>query len=259
MGAPALIHRAKVRRIGDAILYCGESLGIIPDLDPIDALVADPPYSSGGVHSADRMAKPSQKYVGSKQRHLYRDFSGDNRDQRSYAAWSALWLGAALRIAKPGALCLVFSDWRQLPTTTDAIQAGGWLWRGLCIWDKTEAARPQRGRYRNQAEYIAWGSNGALPVDGPCLPGVFRHRVLPDDKYHLTGKPTRLMGDLLPLCGGTVLDPFMGSGTTGVACVQLGRRFIGIEQDEGYFEVACRRIEESYRSVDHIRSAANEH
>lgn len=161
-------------------------------------------------------------------------------------------MAAALKIARPGALCLVFNDWRQLPVTTDAIQAGGWLWRGLCIWDKTEAARPQRGRYRNQAEYIASGSNGSLSADGPCLPGVFRHRVLPGDKHHLTGKSTRLMSDLLPLCGQTVLNPFMGSGTTGVACVQLGRRFVGIEQDEGYFQVAFLRIEEAYRMRDQV-------
>ncbi len=50
--------------------------------------------------------------------------------------------------------------------------------------------------------------------------------------------------------GETVLDPFMGSGTTGVACAKLGRRFIGIEIDESYFDIACRRIEEAYRQPD---------
>ena len=49
---------------------------------------------------------------------------------------------------------------------------------------------------------------------------------------------------------GTILDPFMGSGTTGVACVKLGRKFIGIEIDEGYFDIACKRIEEAYRQPD---------
>ena len=72
-----------------------------------------------------------------------------------------------------------------------------------------------------------------------------------EDTGHPTTKPTRLMMRLIEkMPAGTILDPFMGSGTTGVACVKLGREFIGIEIDEGYFDIACKRIEKAYAQPD---------
>lgn len=67
------------------------------------------------------------------------------------------------------------------------------------------------------------------------------------NNHHPTEKPTDLMGQIIGFTRGTVFDPFMGSGSTGVACVGLGRNFIGVEIDHGYFEIACRRIEQAYK------------
>jgi site-specific DNA-methyltransferase (adenine-specific) len=70
---------------------------------------------------------------------------------------------------------------------------------------------------------------------------------------HPTQKPLRVMIECikyLPEISKTILDPFMGSGTTGVACAKMGRKFVGIELDEGYFDIACKRIEEAYRQPD---------
>jgi len=74
---------------------------------------------------------------------------------------------------------------------------------------------------------------------------MFFHRVNGIEKLHQTGKPVELMADVVSVRPhlDTVFDPFMGSGTTGVACMQLGRRFIGCEIDPGYFEIARKRIE----------------
>jgi site-specific DNA-methyltransferase (adenine-specific) len=123
------------------------------------------------------------------------------------------------------------------------------VWRGIITWDKTEGARPTKGGFRNQAEYIVWGTKGKLETyeDSPYLPGVFRQVVLQADKHHLTGKPTNLMRELVRVvpAGGVVLDPFMGSGTTGVACVQMGLSFIGVEQNAVYQQIARWRIEEA--------------
>jgi site-specific DNA-methyltransferase (adenine-specific) len=112
------------------------------------------------------------------------------------------------------------------------------------VWDKTEGARPQLGRYRNQCEYVVWGSHGPLPLSGPVAPGVFRHAATVEPKHHITGKPSRLMVDLLRLVspGAVVLDPFMGSGSTGVACVRSGIGFIGIEIDPAHYETSLERI-----------------
>ena len=146
-------------------------------------------------------------------------------------------------------MCL-FTDWRQLPSTADALQMAGWVWRGVVVWDKTGAARPMSGRFKQQAEFIVWGSKGAMSSDRRCntdnniIPGVLRHRVDPNDKHHVTGKPTALMLDVARICepGGTILDPFAGSGTTGVAAVELGYRFLGCEIQPEYASIARERM-----------------
>ncbi|HYF35510.1 MAG TPA: DNA methyltransferase [Prosthecobacter sp.] len=82
---------------------------------------------------------------------------------------------------------------------------------------------------------------------------LFRRHVVSFAKDHPTQKPQELLCwciERLPADCGTILDPFMGSGTTGVACAKLGRRFIGIEIEPRYFDIACRRIEDAYRQAD---------
>ena len=75
----------------------------------------------------------------------------------AFLVWCSLWLAECLRVAKPGAPIAVFSDWRQLATMIDAIQCGGFVFRGVMPWDKTEAVRPRMGGFRSQCEYVVWG------------------------------------------------------------------------------------------------------
>lgn len=220
----------------------GNSIRLLLELpsESVDAVVTDPPYSSGGQFRGDRTGKTSDKYQNSGTEREYAEFAGDTRDQRAYHYWSTLWLSECWRVAKAGAPICVFTDWRQLPTTTDMLQAGGWVWRGIAVWDKTEAARPQKGRFRNQCEYIVWGSKGDLPIEGACLPGVFRLPVNARDKLHMTGKPLPIMRSVLSICppGGVVLDPFFGSGSTGVAALELGMHYIGMELVPEYYGIS---------------------
>jgi site-specific DNA-methyltransferase (adenine-specific) len=154
--------------------------------------------------------------------------------------------GECLRVAKPGSPLCVFTDWRQLPTMTDAIQAGGWVWRGIVVWDKTEACRPAMGRFAAQCEYVVWGTAGPSNDDEDvgCLWGVIREPVRMADKHHVTGKPTAVMQRLVQICppGGIVLDPFAGSGTTGVAALLEGRTFLGVEVAGEYARIASDRL-----------------
>lgn len=229
----------------------------------VDAIITDPPYSSGGMVRGDRMASQLTKYVGSgpdgRTTRTFPEFTGDMRDQRAYGYWCALWMGEALRVATPGAPILLFTDWRQLPTTVDAMQAGGWVWRGIAVWDKTDCGgRPAMGRFRAQAEYVPWGSSGPMPDRvGRALGGVFRHYT-DRDKDHATQKPVGLMRDLVKIVpeGGTVLDPFAGAGTTGVAALLEGRRFIGFEMVEHYAAIARARCAEVAEGVS--RSAPDQ-
>lgn len=240
-------------------IVCGEALEVlsrIPDASA-DALITDPPYSSGGQFRSDRIQSTDQKYTQTNTITERPEFSGDNRDQRAYAYWCALWLSECQRILKPGAPVALFTDWRQLPTTTDLLQAGGFIWRGVAVWDKTEGARPCMGGFRSQCEYIVWGTNGARD-DKVCrsvgvLPGVFRFVVKQSDKHHIAGKPSALMREIVKLCppGGVVLDPFAGSGTTLVAALAEGRRAFGIERVASYQQIATARIAAALESREY--------
>lgn len=107
-----------------------------------------------------------------------------------------------------------------------------------------------KGYARHQAEYIVWATKGHCPIakHGGPWPGVYRHPVLQRDKHHMVGKPTPLLEELVQWVepGGIVFDPFMGSGTAGVAAINQGRRFVGCEIDDHYFEVARARIQAAY-------------
>jgi site-specific DNA-methyltransferase (adenine-specific) len=122
------------------------------------------------------MANTSSKYQSSDAARKFCDFGGDNRDQRAYAYWCSLWLSECLRVCKPGSVACVFSDWRQ-PPTTDVFQSGGWVWRGIVPWNKTEAVRPALGRFRAQCEYVVWGSVGPMPFEGDVVPGFFTKNI----------------------------------------------------------------------------------
>ncbi|WP_018609425.1 DNA-methyltransferase [Uliginosibacterium gangwonense] len=223
---------------------CLKFLAALPD-HSADALITDPPYSSGGLHISAKQAVTSKKYLGSNGA-SYPEFLGDHRDQRSHLHWSLLWLSECYRVLKPGAPVCLFSDWRQLPTTTDALQGAGFLWRGITVWDKTEGVRPQPGRFRQQAEYVVWGSKGDMPLQRGVgvLPGVYRVSIKAADKHHTTGKPTELMRSLVKICqpGGVILDPFAGSGTTLVAAAQEGYQWLGCELSAEYAQVARQRL-----------------
>jgi site-specific DNA-methyltransferase (adenine-specific) len=224
-------------------LILGDALAILPTLPAgtVDAVLTDPPYSSGGMFRSDRMQTTREKYVMTDTVLVRPEFDGDNRDQRGWQFWASLWFSELRRLVKPGGLLFCFIDWRQLPAATDVLQAGGWVWRGIIPWNKSEAVRPQRGRFRAQCEYILVGSNGPwVEQTAVCLPGFFSYVVNAKEKRHTTGKPVELLGDLLQATGpgAVILDPFMGSGATGVACLRMGRAFIGIEQNPAYFRIA---------------------
>lgn len=223
---------------------CIDIMQKIPD-QTIDAIITDPPYCSGGRSINARQQKTTQKYENHQMGRP--DFVGDAKDSRSWFRWMWAIIAEEYRILKPGGYFLMFSDWRQLPTATDAIQMGGISWRGVIAWNKGLGARaPHKGYFRHQCEFIVWGTKGpCLPQpDGP-FPGCFERHVLQSDKYHIAGKPTALMEDLVDIvpAGGIVLDPFAGSGTTCIAARRKGRRFIGIEKMKEYVEIAKGRLQ----------------
>lgn len=241
-----------------ATIYHGEALAVLAELEPAscDVLLTDPPYSSGGMFRSDRAKDPSDKYRGWSQNAdgssrkptaEYGSFGGDNRDQVSWVRWCAAWGVETLRTVKPSGVAFLFTDWRQLPATVDTIQFGGWVWQGVVVWDKG-VARPMAGRFRNHLEYVVWATNGAhrgsdqYPSALVSVPTVGTN-----ERQHVTQKPVELLKHLLSIVPGdhlTVLDPFMGSGSTLVAAKYAGHKAIGIELDERYCEIAAKRLEQ---------------
>ena len=233
-------------------LYHGDALAILAGLPDasVDGIITDPPYSSGGATQTARKASTGTKYEATGRLTKTPDFVGDARDQRSYQYWSALWMSECLRIAKPGALFMAFTDWRQYAATADALQGGGWTWRGTLTWVKpAHTARPQKGRFSQPCEYVLWGTKGAREIDphgDAATPQGWYEAIAPRGaaRVHTTEKPVDLMRHLCkPLDPGSViLDPFAGSGTTGVAAKSAGHRFIGVEATSHYCEIAARRL-----------------
>lgn len=228
-------------------VWCGDVLRAHEAIrEPVGAVLTDPPYSSGGAFRGDRMASTVSKYVQSGCQLHRPDFTGDNRDQRGYLAWSALWMDSVREASLPGSPLLCFTDWRQLPITTDAIQAGGWVWRAIATWHKP-GVRMQRGRFSGSAEYIVVGSNGPV-TEGPTSPqNVFTCQPTRGaDKTHIAEKPVPVLRWLLGIVpdGATVLDPFCGSGNTGIAARAMGLRAILIDKDPACCEVAIRALEQ---------------
>jgi len=238
-----------VSRDGSVVMYCGDCLDILPKLPNgcVDAVVTDPPYSSGGAFRSDRTQSTSSKYLGSHGNapKVGIEFSGDSRDGHAFLFWCTLWMLKSFDVSSPSAIAMLFTDWRQFPTMSDVFQAAGWTWRGAAVWDKGNA-RPMSGRFSHQAEFILWGSKGAIgwDFDKPCLNGV--QKFCAPKEFHQTEKPVELLASMIEIAGTTVLDPFTGSGTTGVACIRLNRQFIGIEKEPKYFDIAVRRIEQAF-------------
>jgi site-specific DNA-methyltransferase (adenine-specific) len=202
--------------IGDAVLYHGDCLEILPTLPKVDCVVTDPPYGIG---------KDGQKQStgGHGGRKGYEFLGWDNA--RPTAALLDMILAAAEKHIIWGGN--YFAD--LLPPTSK------WL-----VWDKGQRINQSDGE-------LAWTSmSGALRIST-----MNRVELMLDGAEHPTQKPVRLMKWCIGTneFNGTILDPFMGSGTTGVAAVQMGRKFIGIEIERKYFDIACRRIEDAQRQV----------
>jgi DNA modification methylase len=195
--------------IGDAVLYCGDCLEILPTLTGVDAVVTDPPYGIG-VTRSNRLA-------------VSRGLDGNAwDDEPADLSW----------LLPMGVPSIVWGgNYFALPPT-----------RCPLVWDKNNAGR-------GFADFeMAWTN-----LDMVARRIVLRPMNMDGGKLHPTQKPIDVMLwclSFLPAHVRTVLDPYAGSGSTGVACAKRGLRFVGIERERRFFEVACRRIEEAYKQAD---------
>jgi site-specific DNA-methyltransferase (adenine-specific) len=220
----------RIEQIGDATLYLGDCMEVLPTLPKVDAVITDPPYGIGF------------KYA-----------SHDDTPQ-GYGEWLWLILAAAERLCTPNSPVFVFQamlnarrfgdwfprNWRIYAAAKNFVQirpiAMQYAFDPVVCWWTDGEGRPWSAGTNSRDFYVA---DTASQV---CNKGNL-------EKGHPCPRPLDQMLVLVAQWArheSTILDPFMGSGTTGVACAQLGRKFIGIEREPKYFDIACRRIEQAY-------------
>lgn len=215
VGQASVTFRTEI--IGDATLYLGDCREVLPTLPRVDAVVTDPPYGIGEAAGANQ----SRSNLASA-----RDYGVD--------AWDDETADDALAVALSRARwAIVFGgNYYNLPPSPC------WL-----VWDKLNT-----GDFADCE--LAWTNlHKAVRRIRYMWNGMLRANGEPRGD-HPTQKPVGVMLwtlQQLPPTVGTVCDPFMGSGTTGVACIKLGLDFIGIEREPKYFDIACRRIEEAWK------------
>ena len=224
----------RVEQIGDCTLYLGDCLDVLPTLGNIDAVITDPPY--GQDYKVNTFYKNGSRESAVIQRNgktiqldcnTYPKMKGDDQP---FDPTPLLHLAPV--IAMWGA-----------HKFADRLPPGSWL-----VWDKVPT-----GKVRDQGDGEACWTNQDKPMrifrllwDGLCVGKGARHECTAGQKrYHPTQKPEILMRWTMDMvrAQGVICDPYMGSGSTGVACVQTGRSFIGIEDELFHFDNACKRIE----------------
>jgi DNA modification methylase len=213
--------------IGDCTLYLGDCLEILPTLGKVDAVVTDPPY---GV---DLGSDPTHR-IGN------RPYVGFN-DTPDYVQEVAVWViercvgHARSVVVTPGTRCAwLYPQPDELGAIYFPAGAGFSRWGFTC-------SQP----------ILFYGKDPYMPRNKK--PNSVACTETSEKNGHPCPKPIRLMKWLVErstLPTDTVLDPFMGSGTTGVACAKMGRKFIGIELEPRYFDIACKRIEDAYAQPD---------
>jgi DNA modification methylase len=236
----------RVEQIGRATLYCGDAIDVMAELERVDAIITDPPYCSGSVSEASRTAAKGQ---GLRSENIARLgwFVGDNMGTAGLVFLLRTMAFHGLRILNPEGSLLAFCDWRMVPNLAPAIESAGLRYQNMVVWDK--GAMGLGAGFRAQHEIVLHFTAGSPKYHNLGTSNVVRAgRVGAQDREHQTQKPLDLMEQLIRVVcppSGTVLDPFMGSGSTGVAAVQAGYSFIGIERDPEHFETAFRRIREA--------------
>jgi DNA modification methylase len=214
------------QQIGNATLHLGDCAEILPTLGQFDAVVTDPPY---GIDVANTNFLGTKKRKGHKAE--LRDYGHSEWDKKPPNKES---IDLLREISK---YQIIFGgNYFELPPTRC------WL-----IWDK------ETGNSTFADAEMAWTNlNKTIKLKKYMWLGMLRANNEPRGD-HPTQKPVGIMEWVishLPAETQTIIDPYMGSGTTGVACAKMGKTFVGIEQEQKYFDIACKRIEQAYAQGD---------
>jgi DNA modification methylase len=227
---------------GTCVIYHGDAIEVLDSIEPsVDAVITDPPYASGTRHEANKPSSGAMLRAGR--------FSDRPIDLDQMTTTGFVWLLRAIGwrcrdLLVDGGSFLSFIDWRQWPNLVGALETCNLRVQGMLVWDKRSIGLGNG--FRAQHELICHAAKGVPTVYDRSVGNVLTFpRVDPVD--HPSPKPEPLLQTLIRVVtepGGLVLDPFAGSGSTLRSAKNLGRRAVGIESDEGYCEVAARRLQQ---------------
>lgn len=233
--------------IGRATLYCGDALEIVPTLAPVAHLITDPPYEA-----------ITQAAIGSVPKGNLKGASTRLGRPLNFAPIDAIRRQVVDMGAKSQGWFIAFCTPEGVGRWADEINESALKYKRACVWVKPDSTPQFNGQGpASGAEMFvcAWAGSGHANWNASGKRGVYTHCVNNPERHgeHPTEKPRRLMSEIVAdftKPDEVILDPFAGSGTTGVAAVQLGRNFIGIEKDPRWFNLACQRIEDAQRQKD---------
>jgi site-specific DNA-methyltransferase (adenine-specific) len=232
----AAVERPVAVRIGDAIIYQADCRDVLPLLASVSHILTDPPYEA----DAHRQGRVTNAAIN-KGEDATLAFDAITEALRTYVAEQATRLSQGWFLAFCQAEGVYL--WRQ------AIEQAQHRYRGPAVWVKPDGSPKFQGNGPSQSFEMlvtSWCGSGDSKWNSKGKRGVYTHPVNVDRHGgHQTEKPLPLLRELLldfTEPGDTVLDPFMGIGSLGVACLELGRKYIGVEMDAGYFEIARKRI-----------------
>ena len=232
-------------QIGDCTLYQGDCLEIMPTLGKVDAVVTDPPYEVTPT-SKTHYTNPGMINGGWVAK-SYPVNHGKMFEIPDFAEWMSL----AFNASKANADAYFMSNDKTLPDMQKAAGLSGWKFHNILVWQKPMGI-PNRWYFKDCEFTIYCWKGKAKTIKNPSSTQTFK-AAHTKERTHPSEKPVALLSHYIENStgkGDAILDPFMGSGTTGVACAKLGRKFIGIELEPKYFDIACQRIEAAYKQPD---------
>lgn len=239
--------------IGAATLYHGDAMQIMPHLPASDLAVSDVPYALTSGGQPDPRGHRTMAGIFARER-----YANDGQIIAATVPFPDM-MAAIYAALVDDADCYVMANDKNVHPLTDAALGAGFQFHNLLVWDKIT---PTANRwYMKNLEFTLYLWKGrARTINNPSAKQIIRGGL---DKVagHPTEKPVPVMAEYIRNSsqpGQIVLDPFMGSGTTGVAALQLGRRFVGIELDAKFFEMACDRLAGAARNPDMFAEVAHD-
>ena len=237
------INNGEIYKVGDHIVGCGDStdkefVSKIIGKNKIRVILCDPPYGVAYVENKKGFAKLGVKNE--------KKIVGDQlQSEDEYEIFTKKYLGAVIPYLEDYNACYIFNSDLMFPSVRSGMKQAGFYYSQMLIWMKNQPVMSRKD-YLSMYELVAYGWFGKHKTERSKSKNIIIHPKPNSSKLHPTQKPIGLLRKIIPdntKIGDVIYDPFLGSGSTAIACEHLGRKCIGIELDEEYVGIIIKRLE----------------